>query len=117
MIVTTIVERSHTLTIFEETRTMSDHCRTCGACCAHFQVRFPASEQVPQSLTLSRGRYRVMAGTNRSPVRCAALVGEVGKSAYCIIYDDRPSVCRVFAPGSSKCNQARAAHGLPPIEK
>jgi Fe-S-cluster containining protein len=44
--------------------------------------------------------------------RCSALVGEVGKSTSCSIYDIRPDVCRACLPGGGDCLIARRGRGL-----
>lgn len=45
-------------------------------------------------------------------VRCMALVGEIGKTTACGIYDVRPDVCRACMPGGDDCRMAREAHGM-----
>ncbi|HQZ01178.1 MAG TPA: YkgJ family cysteine cluster protein [Thauera sp.] len=106
-----------------------DHCTRCGACCAAFRVDFHPSElasatlggvadelTVPVTTTLAR-----MCGTDASPPRCVALVGEIGVVARCSIYANRPSPCRDFAPyaalgiGEDACDRARRRHGLPAL--
>ncbi len=57
-----------------------------------------------------------MAGTNQPLPHCRALEGELGKNVTCVAYAQRPSPCREVEPGDAKCTQARAKHGLPPIE-
>lgn len=60
-----------------------------------------------------------MQGTHASPLRCVALKGNIGTSAACDIYSQRPSVCRQVEPSyesgaaSVQCDKARLAHGLP----
>lgn len=44
--------------------------------------------------------------------RCIALTGTVGLSVGCSIYEDRPTACRAFTPGSTLCLEARASAGL-----
>ena len=98
-------------------------CTTCGACCASFRVDLSVFERddhggaVPCGLavdltdTLCR-----MRGTDHSPPRCAALVGQVGQQATCGIYEWRPSPCREFEQGSNACELARRRHHLPPLD-
>ncbi|MFA9438367.1 YkgJ family cysteine cluster protein [Uliginosibacterium sp. sgz301328] len=105
-------------------------CQQCGACCASFRVSFHRSQldsepggYVPAALaddeTASTCRMR---GTDRYPPRCVALVGKVGESVRCGIYEFRPDPCREFAAhgvygiANRACNDARARHGLPPLE-
>ncbi len=101
-------------------------CQSCGACCAAFRVDFhPAElaggafaweEGVPAALTVPVTANLVrMAGTDRSPPRCAALAGEVGVAVACTIYGARPSPCREFDTEHAACARARRQHGLPPL--
>ncbi len=109
---------------------MADNpCTRCGACCAAFRVDFhcaglasampggvPDALTVPVTATLVR-----MRGTDGGAPRCAALEGEIGQSAVCGIYPQRPSPCRDFAPyaalgiGEEGCERARRRHGLPAL--
>jgi Fe-S-cluster containining protein len=56
-----------------------------------------------------------MLGTDASPPRCTALVGEVGQSVQCTIYDGRPSPCREFDVEHAACHRARQRCGLPAL--
>lgn len=102
---------------------MSQHCQSCGACCASYRVSFYWAEtdehpygRVPAQLTTPISPYHVaMRGTERMPVRCTALQGEVGVSVGCSIYPQRASTCREFTAGDDRCAEARARHGLAPL--
>jgi Fe-S-cluster containining protein len=95
-------------------------CQRCGACCAVFRVSFYWAEAddvvggtVPVALTRPVGPlHRCMAGTEVRPVRCVALMGEVGEQVACGIYAQRSSTCRSVMPGDAQCMKARAALGL-----
>lgn len=103
-------------------------CLRCGACCASFRVDFAREEwagaggAVPEGLAepISDRACRLV-GTDRTPPRCAALVGRIGERVHCAIHAWRPSPCREFgerAPagiGDPACDAARRRHGLPPI--
>jgi uncharacterized protein len=105
-------------------------CLSCGACCAHYRVSFYWAEAndvtlggVPVELTEKLSCVRlVMKGTNQPNPRCSALIGELGRRVYCAIYPNRPQVCRnLYASWSAgradeKCNKARMAFGLSPLE-
>ena len=109
---------------------MPNPCLECGACCAYYRVSFHWSEsepflggKTPAALTVQVApHYAAMAGTQRQPPRCVALEGTVGRAAACSIYAERPSPCRelqaswVDGARSERCDRARAAHGLPPLE-
>jgi Fe-S-cluster containining protein len=103
-------------------------CMTCGACCAFFRVSFywaegdDAGGTVPAHLTEQVSPYhRCMSGTNQKNPRCIALAGTTGISAFCAIYEDRPSTCRTFTMSGENgeineaCNRAREYYGLPPL--
>lgn len=105
-----------------------DVCQRCGACCASLRVSFHRSQLesrggcVPDALaddeTDSTCRMR---GTDRSPPRCVALVGKVGESVRCGIYEYRPDPCREFMPdgvfglNNAECSRLRARFGLAPL--
>ena len=118
-------------------QTLSLHpCQTCGACCASYRVSFHWREaeanlddefdrSVPQEFTedLDMNR-RCMKGTNaKHNPTCIALVGRVGESAHCIVYQNRPSPCRIFKASfedgfeNVRCDEARAKHGMEPLTK
>jgi Fe-S-cluster containining protein len=104
-------------------------CLECGACCAYFRVSFywgecqSAGGLVPDERVIQVTHNRVaMIGTDATPVRCTALVGEVGRTGVgCSMYAQRSSTCREFDASwehgehSPACDKARAAHGLPPL--
>lgn len=108
---------------------MSNPCLTCGACCAAFRASFYWAEGddatpggVPVELTEQLDSHRrCMRGTNQPQPRCVALAGVPGVSVQCTIYEQRPSVCKEFAPSwfggvyNERCDQARATRGLPPL--
>lgn len=101
-------------------------CLSCGACCASFRVDFHPAELaggafawgagVPLALTVPvNARIVRLRGTDATAPRCAALVGEIGHSVKCGIYEVRPSPCREFDTEHAACKQARQRHGLPPL--
>ena len=104
-------------------------CISCGACCALFRASFYWAETseftpggVPSELTVKINDFFVaMKGSEEIPPRCNCLEGEIGKSVYCKIYENRSSVCRDFKPAwednipSPRCDYARATRGLAPL--
>lgn len=103
-------------------------CLTCGACCGFFRVSFywgecaSAGGVVPDELTTQVSPTMVaMCGTASKPARCTSLLGEIGQQVSCAIYAQRSSTCREFDAAwlegvpNDRCNDARAAHGLPPL--
>lgn len=103
-------------------------CLDCGACCASWRVDFDRDEwagaggQVPETLAEEiTSRLCRMRGTDRTPPRCAALVGTVGVKASCAIHEWRPSPCREFGARANlgiaddACDAARRRHGLAPL--
>jgi Fe-S-cluster containining protein len=108
---------------------MWNPCIECGACCAYYRASFYWSEadraaggRTPPELTEKLTPFLAcMRGTNDDPPRCVALHGTIGQSVRCVIHPIRPSVCREFPASwidgehNPRCDQARAAHGLPPL--
>ncbi len=108
---------------------MQNLCVRCGACCAFYKVSFEGLEVddmsggvVPVSLTVKISASRsAMRGTEKNPIRCAALTGKIGHSVCCLIYDRRPTTCRHFLSTwehevvNSLCDRARASYGLNPL--
>ncbi|WXL27322.1 YkgJ family cysteine cluster protein [Ectopseudomonas mendocina] len=109
---------------------MSDNnpCLTCGACCAFFRVSFfwgecqSAGGTVPDDKVVQISPHRVaMIGTDAKPVRCTALMGTVGEGVRCTLYEHRSTPCREFEASwvdgvhNPRCDDARRAHGLPPL--
>lgn len=105
---------------------LDNPCAHCGACCANYRVDFSIYElessggRVPDGLTVPVNHYTCrMRGTDHQPVRCAALVGQVGgadgKPVGCGIYAERPNPCRELEPMSWGCDRARVKHGLQPF--
>ncbi|MBN2133086.1 MAG: YkgJ family cysteine cluster protein [Sedimentisphaerales bacterium] len=105
-------------------------CVRCGACCAFYRASFYWAEAdnapggtVPVDLTEKLNDFRrIMRGTSPPNPRCIALLGEIGQSVRCSIYERRASVCRDFDVSwgqglhNERCDRARAAWGLPPLE-
>lgn len=106
-------------------------CLDCGLCCVRFRVSFYWGEAddapggtVPTALTEKLTPFLgCMRGTNQVPRRCVALAGEPGREVSCTIYPRRPSPCREFpaylddATPNPKCDELRAAAGLPPLPR
>ena len=99
------------------------NCLSCGACCAAFRVDFHRADLatadapgVPEAMTVPVTANIVrMCGTDAAEPRCVALLGEVGQSVICSIYDGRPSPCREFDTEHAACNRARQRCGLAPL--
>lgn len=98
---------------------MSLPCLQCGACCATFRVSFHwVDAPVDLDATLIRPlgpQHLCMAGTDQPRPRCAALLGEIGRSTQCSAYAARPPACHEVQPGDPQCRRARAQHGLPAL--
>jgi uncharacterized protein len=93
-------------------------CTSCGACCAYSSEwpRFTLESDemldlIPTTLVNER-----LSGMRFEGERCSALVGKIGCTTACSIYDVRPQVCRDCQPGDDACTMAREARGMPPIE-
>ena len=84
-------------------------CRNCGACCSYsrdwprFTLESDADiDRIPDELV-----DEMRAGMRCQGNRCSALIGGVGVSTSCGIYDLRPDVCRDCQPGDDACLIAR----------
>ena len=100
-------------------------CQACGACCATFDVWLMESdldrfERSPNLLHLTvihpgaaAGQWRFMR-RNEKTGQCAALEGGL-RSCRCTIYEQRPTLCREFEPGSEDCLEARRKYGIDPL--
>jgi Fe-S-cluster containining protein len=106
-------------------------CQTCGACCidpfgrTRYVALAPAEAGRLSRLglpVLTRtdfdGEEHPQLGTRPSDgpggeTVCAAFAGTVGEACGCSVYPDRPSACRSFEAGASKCRWARSEAGLP----
>ena len=112
---------------FEQVKKMGVNvCLSCGACCAFYRASFYWSEAedhtaggVPLKMVKKLTDFRlVMRGTEGPNPRCIALLGDIGRSVRCSIYERRASVCREFEPSwktnaaNPRCDKARAAWGL-----
>ncbi len=101
---------------------MSDNylCDRCGACCRQYLI------DVYEVDLLREPRV----GQRMRPLKEPGLDGEIGyldgvsgggcpfldAEHGCSIHPTRPSVCVVYAVGSARCQEARAAADLPPLE-
>jgi Fe-S-cluster containining protein len=99
-------------------------CTTCGACCfgrrdyvqvfAHDAARLgaartaefvaPAVGVIPASVGRASEPERFMKMPHG---RCVAL-RTTGNRFLCVVYEDRPVLCRALEPGSAPCLEARA---------
>ena len=102
-------------------------CTRCGACChlpdAHRVLDATDYVEVRPSDELSRNsklvrRFVVLNDAGEphmrmdGSLRCAALRGTLGRSAECVIYEERPAGCRRFEAGSDRCQQYRRERGV-----
>jgi len=91
-------------------------CMECGACCTHpvdlkwVEVTKKDAEHIfPHFLQEGdREMYAMKMLVNR----CCCLVGTVGKSCKCAIYDNRPTICRTVQPGDELCLSSLKYYGL-----
>jgi Fe-S-cluster containining protein len=89
-------------------------CQACGACCAYSRdwPRFWTESDAEIERIPRRYRDETSAAMRCDGNRCSALEGEIGRSTRCMVYADRPVVCRDCVPGDDACRIARAAVGL-----
>jgi len=100
-------------------------CTRCGACCAPpdpqatFHVRIdeddvrslPPAQQHHLIVKHKGLTYLGTKKTSQGTTVCRAYKGQIGHQGTCMIYDHRPTVCRVFEPGATECLSARKRFG------
>lgn len=90
---------------------MTFDCTRCGACCVGAPAACTEQEAaaIPKVLVAETpvGRF-----VRQEHGRCAALLGYLGTSVACVLYDVRPRCCREFEVGGAACFEARAARGV-----
>ncbi len=88
-------------------------CLTCGACCreaydvVEIGPRDPFRKLHPERVEVVDGHVQV----KRSGSRCRCLGPPEGEYD-CVVYDERPKLCRDFTLGSANCVFARRKVGL-----
>ncbi|PLP55589.1 Fe-S oxidoreductase [Mesorhizobium loti] len=89
-------------------------CNVCGACCSYSSTwpRFSTETDFQLDQIPPENVSRDGSGMRCDGARCSALVGKVGTSTSCSIYENRPDVCRACEPGGDDCLMARRALGL-----
>jgi Fe-S-cluster containining protein len=84
-------------------------CQACGACCSFSREwpRFTLEDDDALALIPEALVNDALSGMRCVGDRCTALIGEIGRSTACSIYDRRPDVCRACQPGDDACQMAR----------
>jgi Fe-S-cluster containining protein len=92
----------------------SSSCQACGACCSYSRdwPRFTTDDDADLDMIPASLVDTGLAGMRCDGNRCSALVGEVGTSTSCSIYEVRPDVCRACTPGDDACQVARESFGI-----
>lgn len=114
-----------------------EHCQPCGACCqtrpiadsTRAALGLPVvgtwvnctAEDVARMSKRSRSRLvpvkrdgeEMLATPLRADGTCGFLNGKPGERVSCAIYDRRPTICRLYEPGSEYCRASRREIGLP----
>lgn len=93
-------------------------CTACGRCCAGWAIDAPdiGVSDLTEPLIITAdgdalGWVMAMISEPGDPPgikRCVALDGPMDGACSCVIYEERPEVCREFERGSERCGQARA---------
>lgn len=99
-------------------------CITCGACCAlllcvNLNPRNAVAPDDYWEIT-KQGDNRELTVDRCMKLKeedfsCTALDGTVGEEVTCLIYEDRPKMCRTFEAGSDRCHAVRRAVGIEPF--
>jgi Fe-S-cluster containining protein len=92
-------------------------CQACGACCAYSRnwPRFTIEDDAALELIPQKFVSEKLSGMRCEGERCSALSGEIGIATSCVIYAERPEVCRTCMPGDVECAMARRRYGLPAL--
>ncbi len=92
-------------------------CQSCGACCGYAREwpRFTLEDDAELARLPHEFVAGDLTGMRCDGDRCSALVGEIGVSTACTVYDARPHVCRACEPGDDACLMARQRFGLAPL--
>ncbi|MGQ0672589.1 MAG: YkgJ family cysteine cluster protein [Hyphomicrobium sp.] len=101
------------------TNSAQSPCQACGACC-DYSAEWPrfstetddALDRIPVLFVAED-----LSGMRCEGERCSALDGVIGLATSCMIYADRPEVCRACLPGDDACAMAREAYGMSPLEE
>jgi uncharacterized protein len=96
-------------------------CDGCGACCCTYPI-FASKGDAALEPRITSESQRVAAHLETPqwafrlhPLPFHETCCFLDRDCRCSIYPTRPQVCREFVAGSESCQQARAAHGLPPL--
>ncbi len=95
-------------------------CTTCGVCCEFavlVPVSFEESKQIARTIDVLLDDVEEEIVIDRilprnSDGRCENLMGRLGESIGCSIYEKRPSPCRDFEAGSDRCHEFRRMYGI-----
>jgi Fe-S-cluster containining protein len=92
-------------------------CQACGACCAYSPnwPRFTVEEDAALDRIPAKFVNERLSGMRCDGDRCCALSGKIGVATACLIYADRPEVCRTCMPGDAECEMARRRYGMPAL--
>jgi Fe-S-cluster containining protein len=93
-------------------------CTACGRCCAGWAIDAPdiGLSDLTEPLVITAdgdefGWVMAMVSEPGDPLgveRCAALTGTLDGACSCVIYEERPAVCREFERDGASCDRARA---------
>lgn len=90
------------------------NCRTCGACCLNplddKWIEVTESDSINPHL-LQEGDITPYS-MKQIYGRCVCLKGEIGKNTKCMIYEDRPAICKWFQSETPACLFFRKLHGV-----
>ena len=91
-------------------------CTECGACCAHTDPKWVEltnddAARIPAEL-LQAGDIQPYA-MKMCGGHCVALRGVVGRSVSCLVYPNRPTICRQVQRGDAMCAYMHGYHRLP----
>ena len=96
-------------------------CQRCGACCTNkednkwVEVTESDAIRIDPSL-LQSGDIETFAMRQREDGCCIALQGDVNSLCRCMIYENRPTICRTVQQGDDICLERRAVYNISGID-
>lgn len=88
-------------------------CAACAACCCRLEVLLMGDDDIPPELA-SKDHWGGWVMRRLEDGWCAAVDRQ---NMRCLIYEQRPAVCREFEMGASDCQAERAKPALQPLRR
>lgn len=96
-------------------------CDSCGACCRTFPIFASESDSGREPRIRNEGRKLAAHLATETwsyqlyPLPFHETCCFLDSNQLCVVYPNRPDVCRAFEAGSDQCQEARLRLGIPPL--